>query len=70
MAPDNLDVSLVDRELLAELELTVGLIVAAAESDGPIAEDVLDQLLFVDVTHEASHRTTPAADLPHQPSWR
>jgi hypothetical protein len=46
MAGDNLDVSLVDDELLAEVELTANLIVAAADSEGPLAADVVDRLLF------------------------
>jgi hypothetical protein len=46
MAGDNLDVSLVDDELLAEVELTANLIVAAADSEGPLSPDAVDRLLF------------------------
>jgi hypothetical protein len=56
---DNLDVSLVDEELLDEVELTANLIVAAADSDGPLPLDVLDRLLLAD---EADG--TKAARLP------
>ena len=46
MAGDNLDVSLVDDELLAEVELTASLIVAVADSAGPLSSADVDRLLF------------------------
>jgi hypothetical protein len=52
MAGDYLDVSLVDDELLAEVELTANLIVAAADSAGPLSADAVDRLLFAGMTSE------------------
>ena len=42
---DQLDVPLEDSELLAEVELTTNLIIAASESDGPLDQNEIDQLL-------------------------
>lgn len=44
---DSLDVSLHDGELAEEVELTVRLIVAANESDRPLSEQEVDDLLEV-----------------------
>ncbi len=42
---DQLNVPLEDAELLAEVELTTNLIIAASESDDPLPQDKIDQLL-------------------------
>lgn len=44
---DALDVDLVHTELQDELELTVGLILAANEATGPLGQDDIDELLGV-----------------------
>jgi len=44
---DQLNVPLEDAELLAEVELTTNLIIAASESDGPLPQERIDQLLGV-----------------------
>jgi len=44
---DNLDVSLVDQVLLAELELTISLMVAANGSEQHLTPDEIDDLLGV-----------------------
>jgi hypothetical protein len=42
---DQLNVPLEDAELLAEVELTTNLIIAASESDESLSQDEVDQLL-------------------------
>jgi hypothetical protein len=42
---DQLNVPLEDSELLAEVELTTNLIIAASESDTPLRQDEVDRLL-------------------------
>ena len=42
---DQLNVPLEDAELLAEVELTTNLIIAASESDAPLPQDEVDRLL-------------------------
>lgn len=44
---DNLDVSLVDQVLLAELELTISLMVAANGSEQHLTPDEIDDLLGI-----------------------
>ena len=44
---DQLDVHLEDTELLAEVELTTNLIIAASDSADPLTEDEIDDLLGV-----------------------
>jgi hypothetical protein len=44
---DQLDVPLEDAELLAEVELTTNLIIAASSSDAPLSQDDIDRLLGV-----------------------
>jgi hypothetical protein len=44
---DSLDVSLTDGELLAEVELTTQLIIAASESDEPMCPQQIDWLLGI-----------------------
>jgi hypothetical protein len=45
---DQLNVPLEDAELLAEVELTTNLIIAASESDCSLAQDEVDRLLGVE----------------------
>ena len=45
---DQLNVPLEDAELLAEVELTTNLIIAASESDTPLAQDEVDRLLGIE----------------------
>jgi hypothetical protein len=42
---DQLNVPLEDAELLAEVELTTNLIIAASEADGTLTQDQVDRLL-------------------------
>jgi hypothetical protein len=44
---DNLNVPLEDAELLAEVELTTNLIIAASESEAALSQDEVDTLLGV-----------------------
>ena len=53
---DKLDVPLEDAELLAEVELTTNLIIAASASDEPLSQEDIDRLLGV----------TAAAPIPAQ----
>ncbi len=45
---DNLNVPLEDAELLAEVELTTNLIIAASESEAGLSQEQVDALLGVD----------------------
>lgn len=51
---DKLNVPLEDAELLAEVELTTNLIIAASESDAVLSQEQVDQLLGVSDTDTAS----------------
>lgn len=42
---DQLDVSIHDAEVLAEIEMMTNLIIATSESDGPLPQRVIDQIL-------------------------
>jgi len=53
---DQLNVPLEDAELLAEVELTTNLIIAASESDAVLPQDEVDRLLGV----EREDRSVPA----------
>ena len=57
---DQLDVPLEDAELLAEVELTTNLIIAATESEARLSQAQVDQLLGL---AESEHR----APIPVQP---
>ena len=46
---DQLNVPLEDAELLAEVELTTNLIIAASESDSSLPQNEIDRLLGLDV---------------------
>jgi hypothetical protein len=45
---DQFDVELEDPEQLDEIETTTKLIVAASQSDGPLARDHIDRILGLD----------------------
>jgi hypothetical protein len=45
---DQLNVPLEDAELLAEVELTTNLIIAASEADAPLPQEQIDRLLGLD----------------------
>jgi len=47
---DKLNVPLEDAELLAEVELTTNLIIAASESEAALSQDQVDQLLGLERT--------------------
>ena len=48
---DQFDVSLEDRDLLGEVELTTNLIIAASEADDHLSSDEIDQILGVQPAH-------------------
>ena len=48
---DQLNVPLEDSELLAEVELTTNLIIAASESDCSLPQDEVDRLLGLEDRH-------------------
>ena len=48
MMTDSLDQPLHDSELLAEIEMTSDLMIAAAQSDGPVGQQTIDAVLQVD----------------------
>ena len=60
---DQLNVPLEDSELLAEVELTTNLIIAASESEDSLSQDEVDQLLGIGASPE-----TPFPQQPGQPS--
>ncbi len=49
---DPLDVPLEDSDLLEEVQLVAALMVAAGESDGPLLEEQIDEVLGVAVVPE------------------
>jgi hypothetical protein len=56
---DQLDVPLEDSELLAEVELTTNLIIAATESDAKMSQREIDRLLGLVVSGAAEVRSFP-----------
>lgn len=44
---DQLDVSVHDTEVLAEIEMMTNLIIATSESDGPLPQGKIDEILGV-----------------------
>lgn len=44
---DQLDVTVHDTEVLAEIEMMTNLIIATSESDGPLPQRVIDEILGV-----------------------
>ena len=61
---DQLNVPLEDSELLAEVELTTNLIIAASEADDPLPQGVVDQLLGID--EDSPDVGTPRDVIPTQ----
>jgi hypothetical protein len=58
---DQLNVPLEDAELLAEVELTTNLIIAASESEATLSQEQVDRLLGVtSETSQASTQPIPA----------
>jgi hypothetical protein len=62
---DQLDVRLEDSELLAEVELTTNLMIAASEVDRLRPEDI-DRLLGIDVDGRESGLVRPVTPIPVQ----
>ncbi len=60
---DKLNVPLEDAELLAEVELTTNLIIAASESEATLTQDQVDELLGV----AADASQVSAQGIPVQP---
>ncbi len=60
---DQLNVPLEDAELLAEVELTTNLIIAASEADATLPQDEVDRLLGVEVERAESRRTIPTQQI-------
>jgi hypothetical protein len=56
LVDDQLNVPLEDSELLAEVELTTNLIIAASESDAPLDQEQIDNLLGVPKVPEQGRR--------------
>jgi hypothetical protein len=57
---DQLNVPLEDAELLAEVELTTNLIIAASEADATLPQDEVDRLLGVSEDVARSRGAIPA----------
>ena len=57
---DQLNVPLEDAELLAEVELTTNLIIAASESESVLPQDEVDRLLGVESPHIPSQQAREA----------
>jgi hypothetical protein len=57
---DQLNVPLEDAELLAEVELTTNLIIAASESESVLPQDEVDRLLGVESPHIPSQKAREA----------
>ena len=53
---DQLNVPLEDAELLAEVELTTNLIIAASEADAPLDQAEVDRLLGLDTPSIATQQ--------------
>jgi len=63
---DQLNVPLEDAELLAEVEMTTDLIIAASESDGALPQDVVDRLLGLEEPTEVLTRGLGRGEVPAQ----
>ena len=62
LANDHLDVPLEDAELLAEVELTTNLIIAASEADAFLPQAEVDRLLGL----ESGGEKGQVVSIPHQ----
>jgi len=56
LVDDQLNVPLEDAELLAEVELTTNLIIAASEADSPLDQEQIDRLLGLPKVPEQGRR--------------
>jgi hypothetical protein len=65
---DRLNVHLHDGELLAEIDLVGELMIAAAESDEPLGDDTIDEVLGVEPDGEARTDTRVGAGEPEAAS--
>jgi hypothetical protein len=65
---DRLNVHLHDGELLAEIDLVGELMIAAAESDEPLGDDTIDEVLGVEPDGEAATDTRVEAGQPEAAS--
>lgn len=55
--PEPLDSRLRDDEVLAEIELTSQLMIAASSKDGPLTQQEVDQILGVEIVEKPSGDT-------------
>jgi hypothetical protein len=62
LVDDQLNVPLEDAELLAEVEMTTNLIIAASESDSNLPQDIVDQVLGVDRSDPTIPSQKPRAE--------
>jgi hypothetical protein len=58
---DQLNVPLEDAELLAEVELTTNLIIAASESDASLSQEAIDRILGVEALDKSG---APSGQVP------
>jgi hypothetical protein len=56
---DQLDVSVHDTEVLAEIEMMTNLIIATSESEGPLTQVRIDEILGVSPVVPRARRATP-----------
>jgi hypothetical protein len=56
---DQLDVSVHDTEILAEIEMMTNLIIATSESDGPLPQPRIDEILGVAPVIPHARQATP-----------
>jgi hypothetical protein len=56
---DQLDVSVHDTEVLAEIEMMTNLIIATSESEGPLSQGRIDEILGVTPVIPRARRATP-----------
>ena len=56
---DQLDVSVHDTEVLAEIDMMTNLIIATSESDGPLPQVRIDEILGVGPVIPRARRATP-----------
>ena len=60
---DQLNVPLEDAELLAEVELTTNLIIAASEADATLPQEMVDRLLGVEAEQAESRHAIPTQQI-------
>ena len=64
---DQFDMTLTDVELLAELELSADLMVAANASDGPLSPETIDRILQGHPVDDEPGRVPPGIPPPRRP---